>query len=138
MVPIVGALLLATLFTSTAVEFVERYADNSAIPWRLVERSGSLVILVLLFAAIYRILSGNRISWGYTFYGAIVAAILFTIGKVLMGYYLFYFSPGSAYGAAGSVMVFLLWIYYSANIVFFGAELIQARRTRLEWLKGAS
>lgn len=134
MVPVVGLLLLATIAASTAVEYVEKHVPDSAVPWRLVERSASVVLLALLFASLYRVMSGNRIPWGYIVYGSIIAAILFTVGKVLLTYYLFYFSPTSAYGAAGSVMVFLLWVYYSSHILFFGAELIEARRTRHEWL----
>ena len=88
----------------------------------------SLVLLTLVFAAVYRILSGNRIPWRYVWYGSLIASMLFTLGKTLMGYYLLYFSPASVYGAAGSVMVFMLWVYYSSLILFFGAELIQARR----------
>jgi membrane protein len=134
MVPVIGLLLLTMLAASTAVEFIEQQYPDTQFPWRLVERSTSIVLLALLFASLYRILSGNRIPWGYTIYGSIVASVLFSLGKVLMAYYLFYFSPASAYGAAGSVMVFLLWVYYSSHILFFGAELIQARRTRHEWL----
>jgi membrane protein len=135
MVPIIGILLLTTIAASTAVEFVEEHFPDSAIPWRLLERTCSVVLLAMLFASIYRVLSGNRIAWGYIVYGSLVASMLFTVGKVLLAYYFFYFSPGSAYGAAGSIMVFLLWVYYSSHILFFGAELIQARRTRHDWLK---
>jgi membrane protein len=82
----------------------------------------------------YRILSGGRISWGYVIYGSFIAAVLFTFGKKLLGWYLVYASPASPYGAAGSLVVFLMWVYYSSQILFFGAELIQARRTRHKWL----
>jgi membrane protein len=94
----------------------------------------SLFLLMVLFAVIYRVLSGRRVPWVYVWYGSLIAALLFTLGKTGMGLYLAYFSPASIYGAAGSVMVFLLWVYYSSLILFFGAELIQARRTRKEWM----
>jgi membrane protein len=134
MVPVIGMLLLATIATSTVVEYVEAHVRDTAVPWRWVERASSVALLTLLFASLYRVLSGNRIRLGYILYGSIIASVLFTVGKVLLAYYLFYFSPGSAYGAAGSVMVFLLWVYYSSHTLFFGAELIQARRTRHDWL----
>ena len=84
----------------------------------------------------FTLLSGVRISWGYVGYGAVIAAILFTIGKALLSYYIVYTGVASMYGAAGSVVVFLMWVYYSSQILFFGAELIQARRTRHEWFYG--
>ena len=135
MVPVIAFLLLATLVASTAVEFVATNYPDSYIPWRIVEKSGSFVLLIVLFTLLYRVMSGRRIPWGYTIYGSVIVSLLFTVGKIFMTYYLIYFSPSSAYGAAGSVMVFLVWVYYSSQILFFGAELIQARRTRHEWLR---
>ena len=96
----------------------------------------SVGLLTLLFAAIFRTLSGRRIAWGYVVYGSAVASLLFTLGKVVLSQYLLYAGTASTYGAAGSLVVFLVWIYYSSQTLFFGAELIQARRTRHEWLKG--
>jgi membrane protein len=142
MVFIVGLLLLGSLAISTAlpfvVDFVEEQAPEVQFPWRLAEMGISLFLLMLLFAVIYRVLSGRRIPWRYVWYGSLIASLLFTLGKTGMGLYLAYFSPASVYGAAGSVMVFLLWVYYSSLILFFGAELIQARRTRKEWLPGGA
>jgi len=140
MVFVTGVFLLASLLVSTVlpivIDWVDEHMPETHVHWRLVEIGISLVTLTLVFAAIYRILSGNRIAWRYVWYGALIASLLFTVGKTLMGYYLLYFSPASVYGAAGSVMVFLLWVYYSSLILFFGAELIQARRTRHDWLTG--
>src|SRR5437879_2289253 len=70
--------------------------------WRWVEVGSSFCFLTALFAASYRTLSGGRISWGYVWYGAIIAAVLFTLGKTLLTYYIYYSSPESMYGAAGS------------------------------------
>ena len=67
-----------------------------------------------------------------------IAAVLFTIGKILVGYYIIYSGAASMYGAAGSLVVFLMWVYYSSQTLFFGAELIQARRTRHEWLAASA
>ena len=110
-------------------EFDERF-------WHWIEIGASFFFLTLLFATAYRILSGGRIPWGYVWYGAFIAAVLFTIGKTLLSYYIVYSGAESMYGAAGSVVVFLMWVYYSSQILFFGAELIQARRTRFEWMNG--
>jgi membrane protein len=140
MVFVTGILLLASLAASTVlplvIEWVEQKVPDTDFHWRLVEMGISMFFLMLVFATIYRVLSGYRIPWRYVWYGSLIAALLFTLGKTLMGYYLLYFSPASVYGAAGSVMVFLLWVYYSSLILFFGAELIQARRTRKDWLAG--
>lgn len=138
MVFVTGLLLLASLAISTALPFVIEFMKENVpelnFPWRLIEMALSFLLLMLLFATIYRVLSGYRIPWHYVWYGSMISSLLFTVGKTLMGLYLAYFSPASVYGAAGSVMVFLLWVYYSSLILFFGAELIQARRTRHEWM----
>ena len=110
---------------------------GGAVLWHWLEAGVSFVLLTLFFAAIYRVLSGQRIPWGYVWYGSIISPLLFTIGKTLIGLYLAYSSTTSVYGAAGSLVVFLVWVYYSSQIAFFGAELIQARRTRAEWMSGA-
>ena len=79
-------------------------------------------------------MSGRRILLRHVVYGAVISALLLTVGKTLIGLYLGYTGTASAYGAAGSLVVFLVWVYYSAQIIFFGAELVQARRTRADWL----
>ncbi len=142
MVFVCGALLLASLAASFIVPILHAvilenvaFAANFAF-YQYVELASSFVFLTLLFASIFRILSGSRIPWGYVWYGSLLSAILFTLGKTLLGYYFVYSGTASTYGAAGSLVVFLMWIYYSAQILFFGAELIQARRTRTLWLNG--
>ncbi len=76
-----------------------------------------------LFAAIYKVLPDAEIAWKDVWPGAAVTALLFTIGKYLLGLYLA--NAGSAYGAVGSLAVFLIWVYYSAQILFLGAEFTQ-------------
>lgn len=135
-----ATMLLVTLACGLVVPIVQKTMRENSIDtqnyWHWFEISGSFVFLTLLFAASYRILSGGRIPWGYVWYGSFIAAVMFTIGKALLSYYILYTDPASMYGAAGSVVVFLMWVYYSSQILFFGAELIQARRTRHEWLYG--
>ena len=139
MVLVMAILLLISLACSLAVPIMQRLMQaghlNVQQYWQWVDWGGSFFFLTILFATSYRILSGARVPWGYVWYGSFIAAILFTIGKTLFSYYLVYTGTESMYGAAGSVVVFLMWVYYSSQILFFGAELIQARRTRFEWMK---
>src|SRR5437016_3998369 len=140
MVLVTGVLLLGSVAASFVVSFIRAYIERQlpgeTFPWSGVEWGLSVAFLTILFGAMFRILSGRRISWAYVGYGAIVASLLFTVGKVLLSYYFVYASLGTTYGAAGSLVVFLVWVYYSSQTLFFGAELIQARRTRHEWLQG--
>lgn len=131
-----GVLLLASLAASMLVAIFHDTLSNwmPGLPWDWVEFGLSFLYLTLYFAALYRILSGGRISSRYVIYGSFIAAILFTIGKTLLGWYFLYSATVSAYGAAGTLVVFLIWVYYSAQILYFGGELIQARRTRHEWM----
>ena len=81
-----------------------------------------LAIIVFLFAMIFRFLPDAKISWHDVWYGAALTALLFVIGKFLLGLYLSSGAAGSAYGAAGSLVTLLLWVFYSAQILLFGAE----------------
>jgi membrane protein len=138
MVLFVGLLLLLSLASNTIVIFVtevlEKGLPGDGISWQAVEFVSSITFLGLLFALAFRLMSAHRIHWRHLWIGAIVCAVLFTFGKTMLAYYLAYTSTTSAYGAAGSLVAFLLWVYYSAQITFFGAELIQAWRTRHEWV----
>jgi predicted PurR-regulated permease PerM len=82
----------------------------------------SFVVIGLMFAVIYRLLPDVRLAWRNVWIGAAVTALLFTLGKSLIGLYLGRSATASVYGAAGSFIVILLWIYYSAQVFFFGAE----------------
>jgi len=94
--------------------------------WAIVVNSVvSLAVLVLLFALIYRTVPDAEIKWRSTVIGAIISAILFEVGKYGLAFYFKLAAPSSAYGAAGSLAAVLIWIYYSAQIVFFGAEFTQ-------------
>jgi membrane protein len=78
-------------------------------------------ITALLFAMIFKVLPDARIKWKHVRAGAFTTAILFMLGKFLIGYYLGHSKLSSTYGTAGSVIVMLLWVYYSAMILYFGA-----------------
>src|SRR5439155_21818288 len=86
----------------------------------------SLLVITLLFAMIYRFLPDAKITWRDVWFGAAVTTIFFTLGKFLIGLYLGQAGTASAYGAAGSLAVLLIWLYYSAQIFLFGAELAKA------------
>jgi membrane protein len=86
----------------------------------------SFGVVTLLFGLIYRILPDVNLGWRDVWLGAVVTAGLFTVGKSLIGLYLGTSAVGSSYGAAGSVLVLLIWVYYSAQIVLLGAEFTRA------------
>lgn len=82
----------------------------------------SLLVIGLLFATMFKVMPDAKIAWRSVWVGGFVTAVLFVLGKFLIGLYIGQSNPGEAYGAAGSLIVMLLWIYYSALIVLFGAE----------------
>jgi membrane protein len=96
----------------------------------LLELAVSLLILTLGFALLFKYVPDAEVRWRDVWLGGFVTAVFFTVGKTAIGYYLGHASVGSAYGAAGSMVVLLVWVYYSALIVFFGAEFTQAWATR--------
>jgi membrane protein len=123
----VAFMLLVSLVISAALAAVANWG-RGILPgadwiWQVVNFAVSLGVVTLLFAAIFKVLPDAEISWRDVWLGAAVTALLFTIGKFALGLYLG--NAGSAYGAVGSVVVFLLWVYYSAQILFFGAEFTQ-------------
>ena len=94
--------------------------------WRL---AVSLLVLTFVFALFYKYVPDAEIGWRDVWLGGLLTAVLFTLGKTAIGVYLGQASVGSAYGAAGSMVVLLVWVYYSALIMFFGAEFTQAWAT---------
>jgi membrane protein len=84
----------------------------------------------VLFALIFKVLPHARPAWSDVAVGALITAALFTLGKYLIGLYLAQAAPGSAYGAAGSFVVLLIWVYYSTQILLFGAEFTHVYATR--------
>jgi membrane protein len=125
-------LLLVSLVISAALAGAAAllWGPEPALLSRLVEIVVSLLVLTLVFALFFTYVPDAEIRWRDVWLGGIMTAVLFTIGKTAIGYYLGYASVGSAYGAAGSMVVLLVWVYYSALIVFFGAEFTHAWATR--------
>jgi membrane protein len=122
MVLSVGFLLLVSLVVSTALSAVSGAWLGSLIGARTLEFALSFVVVTGLFAMIFKILPRTRIAWGDVWVGAAVTSMLFWIGKYLIGLYLGHASVASSFGAAGTIVVLIVWVYYSAQIFFLGAE----------------
>ena len=129
MVLAIGFLLLVSLILSAILSGISNLEINLLPGWvslfRLLNLAISLGMISLLFALIYKYLPDVKIRWQDVWVGAIITALLFTFGKFLIGLYLGKGSLGSAYGAAGSLIIFLAWVFYSAQILLFGAEFTQ-------------
>jgi membrane protein len=85
----------------------------------------SFLVITLLFALIFKFLPDADIAWRDVWLGAAVTSLLFNLGKIAIGLYLGRSSVGTSFGAAGSLVLILIWVYYSAQIFFFGAEITQ-------------
>jgi membrane protein len=122
----VGFLLMVSLVVSAALSALGAWFQTFLVQWSVILPALDLVLSLglatVLFAMIYKFVPREDIAWGDVWIGGLVTACLFTVGKQLIGLYLGRSSLSSAYGAAGSVMVLLLWIYYSAQIFLLGAE----------------
>lgn len=125
----IGFLLLVSLIASAILSAINTYFSGllPGIPgiWRLVDFLFSFFSITGMFALMYKFLPDVKIRWSDVWVGAIITALLFTIGKSVLGIYLARGSFGSTYGAAGSLVIILAWVYYSAQILFFGAEFTQ-------------
>ncbi len=135
MVFAIGLLLVVAMLASTALALVGGFFSNilpggSAV-WFVLEFIVSWAIIAALFALVFKILPDVNLPWHVVWVGAILTGFLFNIGKLLIGLYLGHTSVASTYGAAGGLVLILVFIYYSGLIFFFGAELTQvyARRT---------
>jgi membrane protein len=126
----VGFLLMVSLLVSTVLTALDFWIASFLGEWRtvllVIELSLSLAITTLLFALVYRYVPQQKVEWGDVWLGATVAAALFNVGKLVIGYYLGKSSFASLYGAAGSLLILLLWAYYTAQIFLFGAELAKS------------
>lgn len=122
----VGFLLLVSLVISAALVALGNFFGGLLPMPEFVLTASTFVVswaaVTVLFALIFRYVPGKKIAWKDVWLGAAVTALLFTVGKQLIGLYLGHVAVGSAYGAAGSLVVVTVWIYYSAIIFLFGAE----------------
>lgn len=129
MVLTIAFLLLVSLVISAAISIAVSYLGDrlpaSAVVYQAVNASVSFAIIAMLFAAMYRVLPDAHVAWRDALVGGIATAVLFVLGKLGISTYLGAQDVGSAYGAAGSVVVLLVWVYYSAMIFLLGAELTE-------------
>jgi membrane protein len=131
----IGFLLLISLVLTAALTalggWIERQLPNFMLYlFQIINLLVSFGVITLLFALIYKVLPDVKISWRAVWIGAVVTALLFTIGKSAIGFYFGKSNPASAFGAAGSIILILLWVNYSALIFLFGAEFTQVYARR--------
>lgn len=129
MVLVVGFLLLVSLVITTALAAVGKYLEGLApgVPALMMVANFAIgyAVVTALFALVFKYLPDAEVAWRDVWFGALVTAGLFTVGKYAIGIYLGQSAPGTPFGAAGSLVALVVWVYYSGLIVFFGAELTQ-------------
>jgi membrane protein len=124
-----GFLLLVSLVISAGLSALSNLVTGWMPGWdtipQIINFLISFGVITVLFALIFKYVPDAKVAWKDVLLGGAVTALLFTIGKALIGFYIGYSSLSSTYGAAASLVVILLWVYYSAQILFFGAEFTQ-------------
>ena len=131
MIVSLGFLLLVSLAVSTVIEALSGrlkafFPDVSVVLFYILNIIVSFVVITALFAVIFKVLPDARIKWKDILPGAVTSGVLFMIGKFAISFYIGKTNVGSTYGAAGSFVVLLLWVYYSAMILYIGAEFAKA------------
>jgi membrane protein len=128
LIVVIGFLLLVSLAVSAAVAYLGSVWLAGAAEGLVhgLELAGSLLLMTALFALTFKILPSRSIPWSDVLVGAFVTAVLFSIGKFLIGLYIGKSAVASDFGAAGTLVVVIMWVYYSSQIFFFGAELTRA------------
>ncbi|MEP7324339.1 MAG: YihY/virulence factor BrkB family protein [Gemmatimonadota bacterium] len=126
----VGFLLLVSLTLSAAIGAISQYM-HARLPggemfWHSISFFTDFILMTVMFALIYRVLPDVRLAWRDVWLGSLVTSIFFSVGKFLIGLYLGHASIASTFGAAGSVVIILIWVYYSSQVVLFGAEVTAA------------
>ncbi|HZP20402.1 MAG TPA: YihY/virulence factor BrkB family protein [Bauldia sp.] len=127
-----GFLLATSLVVSAALAAISAHfgSTDDSLVWQAINFVASFVILAILFGALFKFFPDTEVAWRDVIFGAIVTSILFDIGKALIGWYVGSQGLESTYGAVASILILLIWVYYSAQIVLFGAELTHAYATR--------
>jgi membrane protein len=130
----IGCLLLVSIVANAVLAAMAQIfgviVANQVYFLRAANFMFSFAVVTLLFAMTYKILPDTNIAWSEVLIGAVATSVLFAIGKFLIGLYLVHSSVMSAYGAAGSLVALLMWVYYSAQIFYFGAEFTKVYATR--------
>lgn len=134
LVVVMGATVVASLIASSIISAVSDRLSGAGLEldwlWRLADIGVPLVLMTALFAVLFKLLPNAVVRWREVWIGAAITSLLFSLGRVGIGFYLGRSGVGSAYGAAGSVIVLMVWIYYSSIILLFGAELTQVYARR--------
>lgn len=132
MVLTIGFLLLVSLVLTTAITSMLGYFDDSILAsptfLKIADLTVGLVVITILFALLFKVLPDVELRWKDVWISAAVTAVLFTIGRYLIAFYLSHSTVASIYGAAGSLVALLVWIYYSCAILFYGVEFTRAYR----------
>lgn len=126
-------LLLASLLVTAAISALTDQIDDAGVGGVLLQAADLVIsvgVITAMFAAVFKLTPNTRIAWRDCWFGAFITSLLFWIGKALIGLYIGRSAIGSTYGAAGAILIILLWVYYSAQILFFGAELTKAYSER--------
>jgi len=127
----IGFLLLISLIITTILAALSSWVllhwpNIVLIIFYVLKSIISFGVVMFLFAVMFKILPDAKIQWKHLWLGSFLTALLFLLGKTAIGYYLSKTNPGSAYGAAGSIVLILLWVSYSSMIFFYGAEFVRA------------
>jgi membrane protein len=134
MILAIGFLLLVSLVITAALSATQETIGDvvplSELLWQILNLALSIGVIAVLFALVFKFLPDAEISWHDAWNGAFFTSLLFSLGKAAIGIYLGNSAVASAFGAAGSLVLLLLWIYYSAQILFFGAEVTQVYATQ--------
>jgi membrane protein len=130
----VGFLLMVSLVISAVLGTLHRYLDDrlaeAAFFWSGLDLAISFALATALIALMFKYLPDAEIEWRDTWLGAVITAALFIVGKQVIGLYLGQATVASSFGAAASVVIFMVWVYYAALILLFGAEITQAVSAR--------
>ena len=138
MIPILGLLLMASLIFSTFLSYISGYSPvlaNMTYLFQLSTFVFSFFILTFLFTFVYRFLPERKLPWKELIRGALITTLLFLVGKYIIGIYIAELAGTSIFGAAGAFIVLLLWVYYSVQIILFGASLTYVYSRRYGHLK---
>lgn len=131
-----GFLLMVSLVVSAGLSafshYLGRHGENLSVIWQVLDIAVPFGVITVLFALIYKYLPDAELKWRDVWLGALTTAGLFVLGKELIGLYLGRSTLASTYGAVGSVMILLLWVYYTSQIVLLGAEITRVRLKREE------
>jgi membrane protein len=123
------SLIVSSLLSAIGAKF-SALLPGGEVLWQAVNFAFSLSVVTALFALIFKYIPDAEVRWKDVWLGALVTAVLFTLGKFLLGLYLGKAAVGSSYGAAGSIIVLVVWVYYATQIFLFGAEFTQVRARR--------